>query len=218
MKPDDFRPGMKPGAGGAHGPGDANGGSAAPGGSKAERERAVSTPWGILAEFTSVEDLLRAAEQVRDAGFRRWDTHTPFPVHGLNDAMGLRQTRLPLFVLGGGLTGAALSLLMQWWMNAVNYKYVISGKPLFSLPANIPIAFELTILFSALGSFLGMLAFNLLPEYHHQLFSSDRFRRATQDRFFISIEARDPKFDTARVRDFLECLGSTHVETLEDSE
>ena len=173
---------------------------------------AGSELWGILAEFTTVDVFLTAAEQVRDAGFKHWDAHAPFPVHGLNDAMGIRQTKLPLFVLGGGLTGGGLALLMQWWMNAVNYKYLISGKPLFSIPANIPILFELTVLFSALGAFGGMLAFNALPRYHHPLFNSERFRRATQDRFFISIEARDPKFDAAKVKDFLECLGSTYVE------
>jgi hypothetical protein len=172
--------------------------------------------WGVLAEFTSVDDLLRAAEQVRDAGFSRWDTHTPFPVHGLNDAMGIRTTRLPLFVLGGGLTGGALAILMQWWMNAVDYKYLISGKPYFGLPANIPIMFELTVLFAAFGAFFGMLAFNLLPEYHCPLFRSERFARATQDRFFLSIEARDPRFDPAKVQEFLECLGSTHVEKVEE--
>jgi hypothetical protein len=172
--------------------------------------------WGLLAEFDSVENLLRAAEQVRDAGFRHWDAHTPFPVHGLNDAMGIRPTRLPLFVLGGGLTGAALALLMQWWMNAVDYKFIISGKPLFGVPANIPIMFELTVLFSAFGAFLGMLAFNRLPEFHCPLFRSERFQRATQDRFFISIEARDPRFDAARVQEFLECLGSIQVEQVED--
>jgi hypothetical protein len=171
--------------------------------------------WGLLAEFTSVEDLLRAAEQVRDAGFRRWDAHTPFPVHGLNDAMGIRMTRLPLFVLGGGLTGGSLAILMQWWMNSVDYKYLISGKPYFGLPANIPIMFELTVLFAAFGAFLGMLAFNLLPEYHCPLFRSERFLRATQDRFFISIDASDPRFDAAKVQDFLECLGSTSVERVE---
>jgi hypothetical protein len=173
--------------------------------------------WGILAEFTTPEVLLAAAAEVRDAGFRHWDAHAPFPVHGLNDAMGIRQTKLPLFVLGGGITGGGLALLMQWWMNAIDYPLIISGKPFFSLPANIPVYFELTVLFSALGAFLGMLAFNLLPEYSHPLFSSERFRRATQDRFFISIEARDPKFDPAKVQAFLECLGSTHVERVEES-
>jgi len=181
-------------------------------------ETMPARPWGLLAEFASVSDVLVAATQCRDAGFKHWDAHTPFPVHGLNDAMGIRYTRLPLFVLAGGTTGMGLALLMQWWMNAVDYRLNISGKPYFSLPANIPIIFELTVLFSALGCFLGLLAFNLLPEYSHPLFQSERFRRATQDRFFISIEARDPKFDEARVRDFLECLGSINVERIEEEE
>jgi len=197
-----------------------------PGGSSAGRTGAGSIPveglgaggelWGILAEFQTVDLLLAAAEQVRDAGFKHWDAHAPFPVHGLNDAMGIRQTRLPLLVLGGGLTGGSLALLMQWWMNAVNYKYLISGKPFFSVPANIPIVFELTVLFAALSAFGGMLAFNNLPRFHHPLFRSERFRRTTQDRFFISIEARDPKFKAGPVREFLECLGSTHIELVEE--
>ncbi len=172
--------------------------------------------WGVLAEFRSAEDLLLAAEQVRDAGFRKWDAHTPFPVHGLNDAMGIRSTRLPFLVLAGGLTGGGLALLMQWWMNAVNYRYMVSGKPYFALPPSIPVFFELTVLFAALGAFLGMLAMNLLPQYYHPLFRSDRFRRATQDRFFISIEADNAGFHLDRVREFLECLGSTHVEKIEE--
>lgn len=172
--------------------------------------------WGLLAEFSNVDDLLTASEQVRDAGYRQWDAHAPFPVHGLNDAMGIKNSRLPLVVLGGGITGGSLALLMQWWMNAHDYPYMISGKPIFSLPANIPVFFELTVLFSAAGAFLGMLAMNALPQYHHPLFRSERFRRATQDRFFISIEAGDPKFEAGRVRGFLERLGSTHVESVEE--
>lgn len=184
---------------------------------EAPPERGEETKlWGLLAEFTSPEVLLKAAAQVRDAGFRHWDAHAPFPVHGLNDAMGIRQTKLPLVVLGGAVTGGGLALLMQWWMNAIDYPLIISGKPFFSLPANIPVYFELTVLFSSLGAFLGMLVFNLLPELNHPLFSSERFRRATQDRFFISIEAKDPGFDAAKVQAFLECLGSVHVERVED--
>ncbi len=181
--------------------------------------RAGSGPrlWGLLGELTDAQDLLHAAEIVRDAGYTRWDAHAPYPVHGLNDAMGIRQTRLPLFVLGGGLTGGALALLMQWWMNAVDYKYLISGKPFFSLPANIPVFFELTVLFAALGAFGGMLAFNLLPEYNHPLFRSERFRRATQDRFFISIEARDPRFDEATARELLARAGCGHIEAVEEA-
>ena len=129
-----------------------------------------------------------------------------------------KYTKLPLLVLGGGLTGLGLALLMQWWMNAHNYPLLISGKPIFSLPANIPITFELTILFAALCTFVGMLVFNSLPQYHHPLFQSERFRRATQDRFFITIEASDPKFEEARVRSFLEQLGSVQVERIEEDE
>jgi len=182
----------------------------------AKGDRGTARLWGLLAEFQTVPELFHAVERCRDAGFRRWDVHTPFPVHGMNNAMGIRNTRLPLFVLGGGLTGMGLAILMQWWMNAIDYPIIISGKPLFSLPANIPVMFELTVLFSALGSFVGMLAFNLLPEYSHPLFRSEAFRRATQDRFFISVEARDPQFDEARVRRLLEELGSAHIERIEE--
>jgi hypothetical protein len=174
--------------------------------------------WGLLAEFAGVPDLMTAVEECRRAGFRHWDVHTPFPVHGMNNAMGIRNTRLPLVVLGGGLTGMGLALLMQWWMNAVDYKLIVSGKPFFSVPANIPVTFELTILFSALSVFVGMLAMNALPRHHHPLFTSERFRRATQDRFFISIESKDPRYDETRVRGFLEALGSVQVERIVDEE
>ncbi|MBN2328028.1 MAG: DUF3341 domain-containing protein, partial [Candidatus Omnitrophica bacterium] len=105
---------------------------------------------GILVEFDNTIDLLEAAEKVRDAGYEKWDVHSPIPIHGMDDAMGIRPTILPWLVLGAGLTGLAAAVLMQWWMNAVDYPIIISGKPLFSLPANIPVAFELTVLFSAL--------------------------------------------------------------------
>jgi hypothetical protein len=168
--------------------------------------------WGYLAEFDSPHALIDAAEQVRDAGYTRWDCHTPFPVHGLNDAMGLKPTRLPLLVFGAGLTGASVGLLLQWWTNAVDYPYIIAGKPFFSLPANIPVTFELTILFSAVTAFLGMLILNGLPAWYHALFGSKRFRRVTADRFFISIEARDKLFDPQKTRAFLASLGGSVVE------
>jgi hypothetical protein len=175
-------------------------------------------PWGLLAEFDDVQTLFHAAEQCRDAGYRRWDVHTPFPVHGMNNAMGIKYTKLPLVVLGGALAGLGLALLMQWWMNAVDYPLIISGKPFFSLPANIPVIFELTVLFGALCAFVGMLAMNGLPRHHHPLFRSESFRRATQDRFFITIEAGDPQFDEARVTSFLQGLGSLQVERIEEEE
>ena len=172
--------------------------------------------WGYVVEFETVDALMAAAERVRDAGYTRWDAHTPFPVHGLNDAMGLKPTKLPLFVMACGVTGAAVGLVLQYFTNAVDYPFLISGKPLFSLPANIPVMFELTILFAALGAFLGMLAFNGLPELYHALFTRPRFRRVTADRFFVSVEARDPHFDPRQTRELLEELGGTVVEEVEE--
>jgi hypothetical protein len=180
-------------------------------------DREPGTLYGLLAEFESPSLLMQAVEKVRDAGFRKWDVHTPFPVHGMDDAMGIRGTRLPFIVLAGGLTGLAAATLMQWWMNAVDYKFIISGKPLFGLPANVPVMFELTVLFSAFAAFFGMWVLNDLPKWYHPLFTSKRFRRATQDRFFIVIEAADPRFDLQRTRDFLASLGGAVVEEVNES-
>ncbi len=171
--------------------------------------------WGYLAEFEKPETLLAAAEQVRHAGYTRWDAHTPFPVHGLNDAMGLRPTRLPWLVFAGGLTGAVLGLVLQYYTNAFDYKFLISGKPYFSLPANIPIVFEMAVLLAALSAFFGMILSNGLPAWYHTLFRSTRFRRVTADRFFISIEAEDPRFDAEQTKAFLQLLGSSSVEAVE---
>ena len=172
--------------------------------------------YGYLAEFTEPGDLLEAAAKVRDAGFEHWDCHTPFPLHGLDDAMGVKGTKLPLLVLGGGLTGLTLAALMQWWMNAVDYPFWISGKPFFGVPAAVPVMFELTVLFSALTTFFGMWILNGLPRHHHPLFNSARFKRATADRFFISIEARDRRFHPEKMREFLESLRPDAVEAVED--
>jgi len=167
---------------------------------------------GLLIEFDDANALVHGCEKVRDAGYRRWDAFTPFPIHGMDRAMGIRGTRLPWLVLGGGLTGLSLALLMQWWMNAVDYPFMISGKPFFGLPAAIPVTFELTVLFSALTTFFGMWGLNGMPRLHHPLFGSERFLRATADRFFIAIEASDPKFDTRSTRQLADSLGGTAVE------
>jgi hypothetical protein len=172
--------------------------------------------YGVLVEFDALEPFLAACERVRDAGFKRWDAHAPYPVHGLSDAMGMRMTRLPYLVFACGLSGATLALLMQWWMNAIDYPIIVSGKPLFSLPANIPVVFELTVLFAAISAFVGMFAFNGLPRLHHPLLKSERFRRVTTDRFFITIESTDPKFDAERSMEFIESLGGLHTERVEE--
>jgi len=173
--------------------------------------------YGLITEFDNVKSLVSAAEKVREKGFQNWDAHTPFAVHGLDKAMGIRGTRLPFLVLAGGITGLILATWMQWWMNAVDYKFIISGKPFFGIPANIPIMFEITILLSAFGAFFGMWVFNDLPKWYHPLFTNKRFARATQDRFFIVIEAKDPQFDRAKTREFLATLGGAVVEEVNES-
>ena len=168
--------------------------------------------YGYLAVFDKVDEFLKAAAGVRDAGYTKWDTHTPFVIHGLDAAMGVKKTILPYIVFIGGLTGTAAGILLQWWTNAVDYPYLISGKPLFSLPANIPVAFETTILFAAISALVGMLALNGLPRLYHPLFRNPTFKRATDDHFFISIEAGDPKFDSDSTRELLESLSGRPVE------
>jgi len=130
--------------------------------------------------------------------------------------MGLKPSLLPYLAFGGGITGLGLGLLMQWWMNAVDYPYLISGKPIFSLPANIPVIFELTILLAAFGTFFGMLFVNRLPKYNHPVFESERFAKATDDKFFISIGAEDPLFDAGKTLKLAEGLGGTNVEVIEE--
>jgi hypothetical protein len=171
--------------------------------------------YGLLAEFATPSDLYHACERVRDAGFTRWDAHTPFPVHGLEQAMGLRRSALPWIVLVAGLTGAAFGFGLQWWVHAVAYPLVISGKPYFSWPAFIPVTFELGVLFAAFGAVLGMLGLNRLPMLYHPLFRSKAFENATDDAFFISIESWDPRFDPAGTRQLLESLGARNVELVE---
>jgi hypothetical protein len=170
--------------------------------------------FAVLAEFDTTAALYHACEEVRDAGYRKWDAHTPFPVHGLEKAMGLKASLVPWFTLGGGLTGASLGMLMQWWMSAVDYPIVISGKPLFSWQAFIPVTFELGVLFGALGAIGSMLALNGLPRWHHPLFQSERFERVTDDKFFIAIEAADPQFDPEKTAAFLKSIGATHTELI----
>jgi hypothetical protein len=172
--------------------------------------------YGYLARFDLVDDFLAAATQVRDAGYTRWDAHSPFVIHGLDAAMGVKKTVLPYIVFLAGLTGAAAGILLQWWTNAVDYPFLISGKPLFSLPANIPVAFETTILFAAISALLGMLVLNRLPQLYHPLFTNRSFKRATDDRFFISIEAADPLFDPLATRALLESISGWPIEEIED--
>ena len=171
---------------------------------------------GLLAEYDSPKAILHAAEKVREAGFSRWDTFTPYPVHGIERAMGIQMTILPWIVLGAGPTGCVGALTMQWWMNAVDYPIIISGKPFNSLPADIPVIFELTVLLASLTAFIGMLAFNALPRFNHPLFKQGAFRRVTNDAFFLVIEAADPRFEREKTEQFLVQERATGVFFVED--
>jgi len=170
----------------------------------------------VLAEFADVDALLAAAEKVRDAGYKKFDCHSPFPVHGLDAAMGEKQSPLGWIVGMMAMLGGGGALLLQWWTSAVDYPLVISGKPLFSFPAFVPIIFELTVLLSAFGAVFGMLALNKLPRLYHPIFNSDRFTAATDGGFFVSIEAEDPKFEVEQVKQFLAAAGATHVEVVKE--
>lgn len=168
--------------------------------------------YGVLAEFESPGALVKAARQVRDAGYTEFDAYSPFPVHGIDDAMGIKRTILPLLVFGGGITGTLGGAFLQWWMNAWNWPWNVSGKPAWSIPANVPIAYETTILLSVLTCFFGMWVLNKLPQVWHPFFKSDRFLKASDDGFFLGIEARDKRFDQARTAALLEKAGATAVE------
>ena len=171
--------------------------------------------FGLLAEFDTPAELYHACEKVRDAGYTSWDAHTPFPVHGLDGAMGLKPTKLPWIVFCMGFTGASLGMTLQWWVSTQAYPLTIAGKPFFSWQAFIPVTFELMVLFSALGAVFGMLGLNRLPQLYHSLFRSKRFERASDDKFFISIEAVDPNFDREKSAALLKAAGAKHVELVE---
>lgn len=172
---------------------------------------------GLIAEFDDVDSVSAAARMVREEGYERFDVYSPFPIHGIEREMGLRPTKLPWLVLVCGLTGTSLALFFQWWTNAVDYPFKISGKPLFGIPANIPITFEFTVLLSAFAAFFGMLVLNRLPELHRPVFESTRFCRASDDRFFLAIEAADPQFDARRTRELLQKLSRHPIEACHDS-
>jgi hypothetical protein len=171
---------------------------------------------GLLAEFSTVDEIFDAARKVRAAGYKTWDVHSPFPIHGIDAVIGIRPTILPWLVLAGGLTGLGGGLLLQWWCNAHDYPFLVSGKPFFSLPANIPIIFECTVLFSALTAVFGMLGLNRLPLLYNPMFKSAHFKRVTDDKFFIWIAASDAQFDEQTTTQFLGSLGASNVERIED--
>jgi ActD protein len=172
--------------------------------------------YGVMAEFDSVQQFMHAAEQVRDAGYQHMDAYAPFPVEGLSEALGLKRNKVALTTLIGGLCGGLGGFGFEYWVNVVSYPMNIAGRPLNSWPAFIPVTFELTVLGASLAAVFGMIAMNGLPRPHHPVFNIQRFARASTDRFFICIEATDPKFKLAETARFLESLHPQHVTEVQD--
>jgi mono/diheme cytochrome c family protein len=175
-------------------------------------ERRDGPLYGVIAEYDTPGDLIEAARKVRDAGYTDFDCYSPFPVHGIDDAMGIRRTILPVLIFGGGCLGAFGGLLLQWWCNAYNWPWNISGKPAWSIPANVPIAFECTILLAVFTSFFGMWILNRLPQVWHPFFRNERFNHVTDDVFMLGIEAADRRFDNVATPRLLQESGAISVE------
>jgi hypothetical protein len=171
--------------------------------------------WGLLAQYENPATVFHACEQVRDAGYSQWDACTPFPVHGLDKAMGLKPSKLPWVVLICGLLGSSFMLWFQTWTSGNAYPFIVGGKPLFSLPAFVPVWYEITVLSSCLAAFFGNWVLNGLPRPHHPAFGSKAFERVTDDKFFIMVESADPKFDLEKTKTLLTQSGATLVEELE---
>lgn len=190
-----------------------------------EPERPADLPPALyLAEFETPDAIVHAAERVRDAGYTKWDCHTPYALHGLDQAMGLAPTKIGVISFIFGLTGVLTAFLLIYCTNAMDtsvmgfagYKAIVGGKPPGAFPSMVPIMFELGILLCGLSTLLGLLGLNKLPRHHHPVFSSDRFARATDDRYFISIEAADEKFDLEATRELLESTEPSHLELVEE--
>jgi hypothetical protein len=176
----------------------------------------TSRPYGLIAEFDTPADAMHAAERVRDAGFSKWDVFTPFPVHGMDKAMGMRPSMVGWFSFLGGVSGYTLGMVMIWWMNAYDYPILIGGKPMFSPFGAFPPSYELTILLGSFGAIFGMLFMNRLPKLHHPLLKHGRFALATHDKFFIVIETADPKYSETETRKLLEGAGSKLIQVVEE--
>jgi hypothetical protein len=175
--------------------------------------------YGVAAEFDSARDLFHAAEQMRDAGFRRFDVFSPFPIHGMDEAMGLKRSLLGKIIFLGGLTGFVSAVALQFIPSSFIYPLIVMGKPtnLFTVPAFFPIMFEFTVLISAFTATFGMLIMNGLPRLNHPMLGWERFKRVSDDKFFCVIEKRDPKFSEREVRDFLESIGGHNITKIHEN-
>src|SRR5215216_4942215 len=168
-----------------------------------------------MAEFDSPTDVVEAARATYDAGYRRINAYSPYPIEELAEAIGFHRTRLPVIVLIGGILGGLIGYGLQYYVAVIDYPINVGGRPLHSWPSFMPITFEMTILFAAFAAVFGMLALNKLPQPYHPVFNAPRFALASRDRFFLVIEARDPKFDHARTKTFMEGLNAKEVVDVE---
>ena len=171
--------------------------------------------YGITAEFDDPDKLLEAAGKVRAAGYRHFDAYSPFPIHGLDEAMHFSDPRVPWFAFFGGLTGCMLGFGLQYFISVVDYPWNVGGKPLNSWPQFLPVTFECTVLCTGLSTFISQWALNGLPRLHHPIFNAKNFDRASQDRFFLCIESKDALFDLEKTEAFLSSLGALHVAEVE---
>lgn len=172
--------------------------------------------YGLIAAFETTPAVYHACEKVRDAGYKQWDAITPFPVHGLDAAMGIRRSKVPRISICGGITGFCTGMSMIFFTGAVDYKLIVGGKPLFSPMFAFPVSYELTILFTAFATIIGMFVVNGLPMHYHPVQKAPNLTRLLDDRFHIVIEANDPKYNAATTRAFLEQIGGTDIAELEE--
>jgi hypothetical protein len=172
--------------------------------------------FGILAEFKNPGHLMQAAKKTNKAGYKKFDCHSPFPIHGMDDAMGLKPSKLGFIVMVHALIGFLGGLALQIWTSSIAYPLNISGKPFINLPAFVPVTFELTILLSAFGAVFGMFFLNNMPRHNNPLFNADVFKRTTDDGFFVVIEASDPLFNEEKTTQFFKDAGAVHIEAIHE--
>ncbi len=170
---------------------------------------------GLLAEFENPATLMNAAEKFREAGYKTFDCHSPFPIHGMDEAMGLKRSPIGYIVGAMAVTGAALGIGIQYYASVVAYPHIISGKPFFSWQAYVIITFALFILLGAFAAVIGMLKINGLPRFYHPVFYSDNFKKFSDDGFFVSVESDDPAFDIDKTKAFMDSVGGKNIEVLE---
>lgn len=169
------------------------------------------TIYGVMARFDTPTEIVRAAKQAHEAGYRQINAYSPFPIEELSEAIGFHKDRISLTVLAGGLSGAIGGFLLQYWTSAIDYPINVGGRPLLSLPSFVPIIFESGVLLAAFGAVIGMIVMNGLPRPYHPIFNAPGFKRASRDRFFLCIKSTDPKFDGSATHEFLIALGGKEV-------